>query len=108
MTMTQVWFGVGPMTELQRLWGLQRRACKAHWAVANGSQIRLSPERARPPRSLTLRRKGYGGGGRRGGMSITNAYLQIGRVLGWAGWAVSVAGALYLNAVHPVIDQVLA
>lgn len=40
-------------------------------------------------------------------MSIKNAYLQIGRVLGWAAWAVSVAGALYLNALHPVIDQAL-
>lgn len=40
-------------------------------------------------------------------MSIKNAYLRIGSLLGWVGWAASVAGALYLNAVHPVIDQVL-
>lgn len=40
-------------------------------------------------------------------MTYTTTYLTVGRWLGWCGWAVSVAGALWQNARHPFTDQAL-
>ena len=40
-----------------------------------------------------------------GGMEFRSVYDQVSRWVGWAGWVAVVIGALYVNAVHPFIDQ---
>jgi hypothetical protein len=38
-------------------------------------------------------------------MEFRSVYDQVSRWVGWAGWVAVVIGALYVNAVHPFIDQ---
>ncbi len=40
-------------------------------------------------------------------MDVRGVYDRISRGVGWASWAVAVGGALYVNWVHPFVDQAL-
>jgi hypothetical protein len=40
-------------------------------------------------------------------MEFRGIYDRVSRWAGWLGWAIAVGGALYVNAIHPFIDQAL-
>ena len=44
---------------------------------------------------------------RRGKMDFRGIYDRVGQWIGWVGWAAVVAGALYVNTLHPFVDQAL-